>query len=942
MKQPDVELSAVLRLLVLILAAILTCYGYLSLGIKGVVCALGATLLALVVINRKPTTDRMSKKRRFSTPFLLDSAIFLVLFPFWPFAQSVGITPGVLAIYLGSELCRRIRSGKDLLASSSALVLLSAAVWIWSEAGKALFVVMPVDIPEPAQALKLRDSGGASLGNDVEFTPEGAANALETEIYCFGQYDPGGYSETEAAQTLARGATTILFPKNPWYKKSPPLGSPCAIGGAEAPQTPHVLSTTQIQDFPLAGIYHILRHVRGKPMIEAQILVGNDDSLTLALRRVNYSADCIGEGASEALISKLRALGKRLPATRGGPTPADQTKSPSRDAQETLSDMEKTVVASIDQSAEFGLSSCRPPFWRQLVTMLDILPPQVEEEERIANQTIYRLQGDTRLTEMIQFAVLEGMEKLSEEKLAQYYDETAKYDSSLQAFERALPQVLSEYDAGRIPEQDSIVTRLANILIRIGDMSDEVCGDTYLMKGAYAVAEQLSRDDAQRMTRMGYHYLIDADKEQLETDAGIGASDSHLSCAAADRHNKPSVNDNLGNAVSYFTDAKTMLQNPEFQQRLKHRYGTHIVSDSSWLYSNFAFAETMTYEQTKRSAKASPNAQASDKQAEEILKRAQDLSRAALACGTGLCASDSAAEILFSKNWDIRAASAWAAAERLARRGPLDDNIRGHLCNILSKDLAEGDRRLTLNNYIVVRDELRRAFNYVDANGRNVAKEACRDSGIDTSFAGLLLLNALKEYQDAHYVEALQFASHALQTIDSKGPLAANVALGYVYALTANQVRETQPSGETAANLGHAMAALTMPTTGVVDSVLWQASSLVNIRSTLGLGNGTSWKPCGGGVEPCAEKATDALPDNAYTHRTLSIVYLKGAKPEKAIAQLGIATRINRGDPILRYLYGVALSKGGFVEEANVQWKLGRLLDPKHWDDIREQFKKRL
>jgi tetratricopeptide (TPR) repeat protein len=384
--------------------------------------------------------------------------------------------PGLVLIFFFDYLRHGLASEHNL-HSMIGVVMLVLFVWLWAEAGRPGLVVMPVDLPEG------RD--------DMNFTGDGVANALETELERFGLSESGGtYGDTEASKILARELGARLFPRSPWYK-----GADVRLPGIEGLQASHVVVGTDIEGFPLSNIYHILRHLRGMPLLEAQILLGNDDSLTLALRRSNAPLNCTTDRLSNAILSDSGIIHRK-----------------GQDAVEELWNVTEPQRTSVPNGP--NTLGCSYGAIRFLLDWLDIVHLPSSGEERIANVTVHELNGDTRLSVALHLAALQAIEHLSNERMALYYDDAGRYDSAFSFYQKSLSDLLREARDDPPYLQEFARQRLASALIRIGDFKDQLQNDCPGADDSYALAASIFPDDLHVLARIGYGYLIRAREGQ--------------------------------------------------------------------------------------------------------------------------------------------------------------------------------------------------------------------------------------------------------------------------------------------------------------------------------------------------------------------------------------------------------------------------------------------
>src|SRR5689334_3684911 len=141
-------------LLFLVLGIPITWWAYEQLGMEGIIIvglssALIILLLTLLEFTSRSGSQLHRKISYFWILFLFFGALFLLLFPFSTFLRAVGLAPGLVLTGVLALLCEGLRSRRSL-ANLGALIVLGLAIWLWGEAGREGFVVMPADLPEKA------------------------------------------------------------------------------------------------------------------------------------------------------------------------------------------------------------------------------------------------------------------------------------------------------------------------------------------------------------------------------------------------------------------------------------------------------------------------------------------------------------------------------------------------------------------------------------------------------------------------------------------------------------------------------------------------------------------------------------------------------------------------------------------------------------------------
>src|SRR5271166_2809242 len=148
--------------LLIVVCCLVKSYNYLL--CKGIICTcLGLFFFAVLLERLKPSSIWPEKLRHdypwlrktapprdtsekypllWSTLFLSLTTVFLLSLPYSEFLRAVGLVPGIAFIAILAFL-RRGLSGESALPSLAGIVLWCLVVWLWGEAGREGFVVMP-------------------------------------------------------------------------------------------------------------------------------------------------------------------------------------------------------------------------------------------------------------------------------------------------------------------------------------------------------------------------------------------------------------------------------------------------------------------------------------------------------------------------------------------------------------------------------------------------------------------------------------------------------------------------------------------------------------------------------------------------------------------------------------------------------------------------------
>jgi tetratricopeptide (TPR) repeat protein len=301
-------------------------------------------------------------------------------------------------------------------------------------------------------------------------------------------------------------------------------------------------------------------------LLETQVLLGNDRSLTLALRRSNGPLPCTSEWVSRAILSDAELPG--LPNDDG------------RAAVDRLWEATRQVREGIPNGRDS--IGCRPGVFRRALNALDIMPLPTAEDERIANVTARGLEGDARLSTALHFAALQAMEHLSSVGLAVYYDNTSKYQSSFDFYKKSVPDLLREAHEAAPYIEGFARRELAIAFIRIGDFQSQLRNECVasdkshqLSERAYRLAVAVYPGDLQVLARVGYGYLIRAKEREWAAQFCGRSGDS---------------SDFLGKSVERLKEAVQAGERPEALRRHGLVRRDEMLG---WAYANLAYALTV-------------------------------------------------------------------------------------------------------------------------------------------------------------------------------------------------------------------------------------------------------------------------------------------------------------------------------------------------------------
>jgi tetratricopeptide (TPR) repeat protein len=868
------------------------------------------TSIVYAGIYNKLRTDPVCRKPRRSVNwdlFCCSTILFFLCCPFFGALHSIGLAPGIIFLliisYLYSDLSR-----KPNAPSIVALLLVGIFIWLWLEAGRPGLVVMPVDLPEG------RD--------DMSFTADGVANALETELENFGaNEDEGTYGDTEASKILATDFAAKLFPQSPWYKGS--QSRPAALEGL---QVSHVIVGTNVEGFPLVGIYHILRHLRGMPLLEGQILVGDDQSLTLALRRSNAPLNCIDETASGTLLEKSNPAIFKTDGTIDG-----------RTDPRSLIDALWGSIEKERKAWPHGVPDnlgCSVSWFRSFLDWVGIVPRPSLAEERIANVTVHELKGDEQLTVALHMAALKAMEHLSSERLALYYDNSGKYESARHFYEKTIPGLLKETHDSPPALSEFPRQRLASALVRIGDFrallryncleqgaSMERMRDGFKASDrAYALAQAISPDDLLVQARVGYGYFIRA--KQLQWTVNVCGNDSN----------------ELADAVESQLDVSIKLLQSAVRadsSAAGKRYGLDRTNQTlAWAYSNLAYAVLSTTPENQKMGDAE-----------------RDADFAVSFSGSDPLRALTAREYVRTRSSSSTFKTPEFCRTQLAVLRNIDPIVTDSLPPAVYKV------PLTLHGNLLIEEQLQKVYESLYARCRSdFTDRLCKGLEHKLLFRSLLALSYVQEGTPYPQGTLLELA------MGHEGCFDASVEEMKKESLAKKQALAGYPAGPKSIAAEESIKGLQKRIDVVVkqeyvipEHVSLQIAFLTNVlpvgKTNLCRASYLQGKDLARAGSLCAklealsceddpsllkkaQEAADSLPEDAFLRANLGIVQLKLRSAKEALPTLRDAVRRDPRETSLRYLLSFALNGTNLPEEAREQLEYGQSLDPEEWRNV--------
>jgi tetratricopeptide (TPR) repeat protein len=864
------------------------CYNWKGKGILAELLALFFCVLYAITFPKLRKSNPKQPSKVQGDLFFVSVIVFLVAFPFSVFAHAIGLAPGLFFILAFSYFIAGLTNRERSIHNALAMVLLGIFVWLWGEAGLPGLVVMPVDLPEGRE--------------DMNFTADGVANALETELKDFGSHETA-YGGTEAARIFAKD-----FPSSPWFKGTearPPL--------LEGLTASHVIVGTDVEGFPLSNIYHILRHVRGAPLLEAQILLGSDNSLTLALRRSNAPLECRDKSVAEKILREkdLRTLGEEQIDSLW------QNTSEERDSWTDIPDAR----------------GCKKNPLRWILDYLDVTSPPSTSEERLANVTIHNLSGDERLTAAIHLAAIQAMDRISPERLAVYYDTTGKLASSRDYYKKALPYLLAEAHDAPAAINEYPRQRLASALIRIGDF--ETCDKS---DSAYHLASALFPDDLHVQARIGYGYLVRAEQFRWSAKYKELAMAEH--CGRPDDQIPKALDEAMAHLRRALINADPDVReqdlspcpspeaalNPRTRNVTLSRLGLSRWRETiAWTSTNFAHALVLKQLNVEMQKQESPleardslkqNSLQAVKEAWQEDYEASRTARVAKITNDPVLLAELAVEanqrdvraavtleFVEAENHGVIAGSHCSTWERLKK---LDSTTGSNNTNNVDDRY---DRSIaTLHNTVLMEDQFQALYEKLSQ---------CKGCGDEAKY----YQQSAKQHQ-REFVYLL-----TLDNLQGRIQPPADLLRTFKEAIQLTGAQPPEPTKEL-----FLQSVSSIPTKEQADKNRNLCKSedphAKSLCARLQLAS-----ECTNAVHQVREaaKAANNVPDDYFIRRNLGLVQWKTGDIRGALVSFQESVLLNPNDPSLRYLLGAALNANNRPQEARNQLEYGRLLDPSGW-----------
>lgn len=361
--------------------------------------------------------------------FLLLGGLGCIILPRSQTLQNIGFLPFLIFTVLLVGLLRALRKPKGPeIGAVTASVGLVIFVWLWELAGRNDLAILPVDLPEV---------------HEPRFTAEGVAKALVTEIESWPPRQKLSSEVPFLLQTIMPGPN-----QRRRYSSASSLAELSKELGVRPPfrwslDARHVIGPAAIGGLQLQPVYHVLRHLRHKRTLEAQMLIGPSNSWTLALRGSDLPEACFSDGLPQKLLDGIETGG-----------------------YSSLASLRESVESDLREQRRIR-PECGSTWRQRMLRLLGLSEIPTQQERRVSNVTVMGSGTDEELTDLVRRSLLEGMGQISPALLGLYYDRGLNQKkSALFYYRRALPQAVLDSSS-----KDPIARRtLVKLLMRIADL----------------------------------------------------------------------------------------------------------------------------------------------------------------------------------------------------------------------------------------------------------------------------------------------------------------------------------------------------------------------------------------------------------------------------------------------------------------------------------------
>jgi tetratricopeptide (TPR) repeat protein len=354
--------------------------------------------------------------------------------------RDFGLVPMLVVIVLIDLLCAGFDATEVDLGTIGGVVGIGAVAVVWWFASRPGLTVLPTELP---------------TAENTELTGETVADELVDQINAW----PEQIEKTTMLGPVAPGLP-------PPYDQEPTVLSYTQDIDAKIEsrlEESHLLAATEFGGIHLAPLFHLLRHMQHRALLESDLELDKTGRWTLTLRGSNLSAECFSQD-----------LGGKLAAVTIHST-----------GEQALHDLYAPVAKDLElqRQADPAGSPCNPGWgWRALSLFgLSAIPSGEEAELSVAS-------GDgpgshEQLVALIRMAVLGAMGRIDPAQLGLFYQQRLHVDSALEVYQRALPFVIrAAYESDGGPRRRR---RVAALLMRMAMTEEEIAaGDPEVIKNA--------------------------------------------------------------------------------------------------------------------------------------------------------------------------------------------------------------------------------------------------------------------------------------------------------------------------------------------------------------------------------------------------------------------------------------------------------------------------
>src|SRR5260370_29657601 len=355
---------------------------------------------------------------------LFFGGVVSLVYPFSETLQDIGLLPLFLfGAFLDGLLSYVLMKKRLELGALTTGLVIAAFIFLSEMAGSPHLSILPPDLPQAV---------------DQHFTPDGIAKALVTEITTW---------PLRTSPLIESAETGVTAPETP-FSSSLQISQQSPLFPFHL-EIPHIIGEAEAGSIHLAPVYHLLRHLRQRPTLEARMVIGHDGNLTLALHGLYLPSSCLDATGVDALLGR-------------------DIQGEGRAALEDLRAAMERLVADSDLRADTRNPNCAYTFGSTLLSRLGLAPTAKIQDSVIGQATYFGHRPNVGLQEVVERSIVAAMAKISPQRMGLYYDTRRRHYSALTYYKMAFPLAIQE--AVTSGGREDTRQRVADLLTRIADL----------------------------------------------------------------------------------------------------------------------------------------------------------------------------------------------------------------------------------------------------------------------------------------------------------------------------------------------------------------------------------------------------------------------------------------------------------------------------------------